>query len=222
MRPELVLTTIEGATVPAVPTTPKGLRTRRQLLDAARRVFARSGFVAARMTDVAEEAELSLGAVYRYFTNKESLFAELIADIHDELYEASRASGHDFAKDPRGALLEANRGYLQHYYDNRDVMRAFIESTTVEPRFREIWWRMRNRHVDRFVHVLHTAYPDHELRGIEARRTAEAMACLVEHSAYVWFAHEKMRHDSIDVEAATVTVTDAWHRAFFRTTRRRR
>lgn len=203
--------------MPAVPTTPKGLRTREQILAASRRVFARSGFVNARMSDVAAEAGLSLGGLYRYFTNKEAVFAELIADVHDELYRASSAPDHDFATDPRGALFAANRGYLQHYYDNRDVMRAFIESSTVEPRFRTIWWRMRDRHVDRFLHALTTAYPDHELEQTDARLAAEAMACLVEHSAYVWFAHDEMRGDKVDVDDAATTVTQAWHRTFFGT-----
>lgn len=206
--------------MPAVPTTPKGLKTREQILQAARQVFARVGFVGTRMSDVAEEAHLSLGGLYRYFTNKENLFAELIADIHDELYLASQAPRHDFKADPRGALYAANRGYLQHYYDNRDVMRAFIESSTVEPRFRELWWQMRNRHVDRFVHALTEAYPDHELTGSDAHLAAEAMACLVEHSAYVWFAHDALRTTPVDVDDAATTVTQAWHRTFFGTARR--
>ncbi|MQA06381.1 MAG: TetR family transcriptional regulator [Streptosporangiales bacterium] len=200
--------------MPAVPTTPKGLKTREHILQAARAVFARSGFVAARMSDVAEEAQLSLGGLYRYFTNKENLFAELIADIHDELYQASRAPDYDLAAEPRAALYEANRGYLQHYYDNRDVMRAFIESATVETRFRDIWWQMRNRHIDRFVHALAKAQPDRDATDPDTRLAAEAMACLVEHSAYVWFAHEAM-HDPVDIQAATATLTDTWYRTFF-------
>lgn len=35
---------------------------------------------------------------------------------------------HRFATSPYEALLEANAGYLPTYYDNRYVMRAFIEA----------------------------------------------------------------------------------------------
>ena len=69
--------------VPAVPTTPKGRRTWQQLLEAARAVFARDGYVNARMADIAEEAGLSMGALYRYFENKESVFEHLVTDIHE-------------------------------------------------------------------------------------------------------------------------------------------
>lgn len=205
--------------MPAFPTTPKGLATRTQILAAARLVFAGSGYVGARMSDVADEAKVSLGGLYRYFADKEDLFAALVADLSDDLYAASRAPRHDFAADPRGALYEANRGYLEHYHAHRDVMRAFVESATVEPRFRSLWWRIRDRHVDRFVHVLARTYPHHELDGKDARHAAEAMACLVEQSAYVWFAQEDLRGDPVDVDAAATTVTQAWHRTFFGTTR---
>jgi TetR/AcrR family transcriptional regulator, transcriptional repressor of aconitase len=46
---------------------------RRQILDAARRCFARNGFHATSMQDVLGEAGLSAGAVYRYFPGKEHI-----------------------------------------------------------------------------------------------------------------------------------------------------
>lgn len=199
----------------AVPTTPKGQRTREQILRAARRVFAHSGYVAARMSDVADEADLSLGGLYRYFTNKEDLFAEMIRDVHDELYEASRSGDHDFADEPFEALLSANRGYLQLYFDNRDVMRAFIEASTVDANFREIWWKMRNRHIDRFVDTMKSSYAGRLPERLDIPLAAEAMACMVEQTAYVWFAHEEMRKKPVSVKRAAETVTRAWHHMFF-------
>ncbi len=45
----------------AEPTTPKGRRTRDHLVNAGRTVFARDGYVNARMSDVAVAADYSLG-----------------------------------------------------------------------------------------------------------------------------------------------------------------
>ena len=67
-----------------------------------------------------------MGALYRYFKNKDDLFINLIGDIHEKMYLASRAQGYDFATVPFQALLAANRGYLAHYRENRDVIRALI------------------------------------------------------------------------------------------------
>jgi AcrR family transcriptional regulator len=201
--------------VPATPTTPKGIRTRRQILDAARRVFARDGFVRARMLDIAQEAGLSLGAVYRYFENKERLFEALIADIHEELYAASRAPHVNFASEPFAALLEANFGYLSHYRANRDVMRTLIEAANVDRFFRDVWWQMRARHTERFVAALHDAYGVGEVDGASVTVAADAVACMVEQAAYVWYAHEDLHGSDVPVETAAQIVTRAWYRLFF-------
>lgn len=55
-------------------------RTRRQLLDAAAEVFARRGYAAASVEEVAESAGFSVGAVYSNFANKDELFAALMTD----------------------------------------------------------------------------------------------------------------------------------------------
>jgi AcrR family transcriptional regulator len=53
-------------------------RTRRELLDAAAVVFARQGYHATSVDEVAEAAGYTKGAVYSNFTSKEQLFLELL------------------------------------------------------------------------------------------------------------------------------------------------
>ena len=43
--------------------------------------------------------------------------AKLLEGDTVKLFEASRTSVHRFADEPYAALLEANRGYLEHYLD---------------------------------------------------------------------------------------------------------
>ncbi|HZD01078.1 MAG TPA: TetR/AcrR family transcriptional regulator [Actinomycetes bacterium] len=50
---------------------------RRQILDAARRCFSRNGFHSTSMQDVFHEAELSAGAVYRYFSGKDAIIVAI-------------------------------------------------------------------------------------------------------------------------------------------------
>ena len=164
------------------------------------------------MSDIAAETGLSTGGLYRYFPGKEEVFAAVIADLHERLFEASAGHGHALATDPEAALLAANLGYLRVYHENRDVMRSFIQASEVDDRFREIWWRMRDRHVDRFLGALAQA-------GIQvdanARLRTEALACMTEQCAYVWFAHDARRHSHPTVAEAAQVVSDAWVRAFF-------
>jgi AcrR family transcriptional regulator len=53
-------------------------KTRADLLRAARRLFLRNGFVATSLSQIAEEAALTKGAVYSNFANKEELFLALL------------------------------------------------------------------------------------------------------------------------------------------------
>ena len=48
-----------------------------RILDAAERVFARAGFHAATMQDVAAEAGMSPGNLYRYFASKDAIIAAM-------------------------------------------------------------------------------------------------------------------------------------------------
>lgn len=201
--------------MPAVPTTRKGKKTRGQLLNAARRIFARDGFVATRMSDIADEAGMSMGGLYRYFRNKEDVFEHLVGDTHDRLYRASQARRHRFAQDPYASLLEANEGYLREYYENRDVMRVLVEAATVDTRFRDVWWTMRTRHAQRFLRSLERVAPDGPLDDEEKRVGADGMACMVEQAAYVWYGREELSDHKVPIEMAARILTRAWYGLFF-------
>ena len=201
--------------MPHVPNTTKGKLTRARLLDAARSVFARDGYVGTTMSGVATQAGMSLGGLYRYFKDKEDLFAALIADTHDDLFRASGTTKHRLDEEPYEALLESNTGYLTHYYNYRDVMRTLVEAASVEARFREFWWQMRNRHIARFTTVLKTKCGIEEINGLPAAITVEAMACMVEQSAYVWYAQDAMQESPMPVEQAAEVVSRIWYTTFF-------
>lgn len=62
-------------------------RKRREILDAAMRVFAREGYHRAKMEVVAEEAGIGKGTVYEYFKSKTDLFLAL----HDHMLAELKA-----------------------------------------------------------------------------------------------------------------------------------
>lgn len=72
---------------------------RDRLLDAAERCFARSGFHAATMAEIARAARVSAGAAYVYFGSKEDLIAGIAARDRDRLAAefAAIAEAPDFA-----------------------------------------------------------------------------------------------------------------------------
>jgi AcrR family transcriptional regulator len=184
------------------------------VLAAAATVFSRDGYVEARMSDVAAEAGVSNGALYRYFENKTDVFAALIANIHEEFYEYSGHTTHSLDDEPLEALSEANRGYMEHYYANRDVMRALIEAASVDERFRRILWDMRKRHVERFTRAMRRTHHLEAVAGVSIETATEAVVCMVEQCCYVWFAQESLGA-SVSVDEAVAITSHVWHAAMF-------
>src|ERR687889_1031649 len=70
--------------------TPKALRTRERILEAALGLFAEKGYEATTMRDVAREAGASLGLAYRYFASKEEFALALYMRLAEESEEWAR------------------------------------------------------------------------------------------------------------------------------------
>jgi TetR/AcrR family transcriptional regulator, mexJK operon transcriptional repressor len=61
----------------------RAARKRRAILDAARAVFLRNGYLGTSMDEVASVAAVSKATVYKYFADKESLFSEMVRTTLD-------------------------------------------------------------------------------------------------------------------------------------------
>lgn len=69
---------------------------RQQILDAARACFSLQGFHQTSIKDICREAELSPGAIYRYFPSKEHIIAATCTDCQQESVDfigAAKADG---------------------------------------------------------------------------------------------------------------------------------
>ncbi|MGA4851074.1 ScbR family autoregulator-binding transcription factor [Streptomyces sp. G5(2025)] len=65
----------------------RAIHTRKTILDAAASVFAETGFPAVTIKDVADKAELTKGAVYFHFTNKEAIAVAVADEFYRRLNE---------------------------------------------------------------------------------------------------------------------------------------
>src|SRR4051812_20477518 len=102
---------------------------RRQILDAAVKVFARQGFHACRVSDIADEAGVAYGLVYHYFTSKDegldTVFLERWNVLLDVIREADAGDGA--ARDK----LDRIAGFIvDSYAHDPDVMKVIIVEVT--------------------------------------------------------------------------------------------
>lgn len=77
---------------------------RRQILDAAVRVFARSGYHGSRVGDIAEEAGVAHGLLYHYFSSKEEVLQTVFRENWGQLIERFRVV--EASEEPAGEKLE--------------------------------------------------------------------------------------------------------------------
>lgn len=102
---------------------------RRQILDAAIRVFARQGFYSTRVSDIADEAGVAYGLVYHYFKSKDEVLNELFSERWSLLLAAiEEADGGGTS--PR-AKLEAVAGFIvDSYRHDPELMKVIIVEVT--------------------------------------------------------------------------------------------
>jgi TetR/AcrR family fatty acid metabolism transcriptional regulator len=105
---------------------------RRQILEAAVKVFARSGFHTSRVGDIAEEAGVAYGLVYHYFKSKEELLETIFRDTWTQMLARVReveGSGVPASEQVRQvtALL------LRTWRRDPDLVRVLVREVTRSP-----------------------------------------------------------------------------------------
>jgi AcrR family transcriptional regulator len=93
------------------------------LIEAAREVFERDGFLNARISDIAATANLSQGSFYHYFESKEQIFREVAEAQERRLTEPdAEATEAREQLSPREVIRRANRRYFERYRDAAELM----------------------------------------------------------------------------------------------------
>jgi AcrR family transcriptional regulator len=97
---------------------------RQRILEAARGVFFRDGFMAANLDEVAHGAGVAKGTLYRYFDNKAELYVAVLSD-NGEIFERKMRDALDPAILPAEQVRRISRFYLRHWMENPEYFRIF-------------------------------------------------------------------------------------------------
>jgi AcrR family transcriptional regulator len=189
----------------AEPRSPKGRRTRARLLQAGKAVFERDGFLQARITDIAAEAQISHGTFYHYFDSKESLFREIAEEVEVRLVSMNDIAGE--RGDAVDRIRAANRSYLQAYKQEARIMRVIEEVSRYDDEVRAV--RVKR---DDYLEVrLEAAIAHLQADGladtrIDTRYAARALGGMVARFAEVMF----IGGGSYDLDTAVEQLTLLW------------
>ncbi len=103
---------------------------RERILEAALKVISKKGYESATIEMIAEQAGVSKGSVYRYYSSKENLVKEIINAMFDVLAEKINDSMHEDL-DALGIIELHLRSYLEFIEDNKDFYRMLLNSRNI-------------------------------------------------------------------------------------------
>jgi AcrR family transcriptional regulator len=124
---------------------------REQILRAATRAFARTGYTATSLDDVAAEAGVTHVIVYRHFASKSDLYRAVLERARNRL--AGTVGTDDYDERTIPALLQAAA-------DDPDGFRLLFRHAAREPEFRDVVDGLRASSTDIAQHHLTEAIPD--------------------------------------------------------------
>lgn len=102
---------------------------RRAILDAAVKVFARQGFHACRVADIADEAKVAYGLVYHYFPSKDEILNTLFLERWEVMLQTIReVDGQDASV--REKLVAIASFIVDSYAHDPDLMKVIIVEVT--------------------------------------------------------------------------------------------
>jgi TetR/AcrR family transcriptional regulator, fatty acid metabolism regulator protein len=102
---------------------------RRNILDAAVRVFARQGFHSTRVSDIADEAGVAYGLVYHYFDSKDEVLNELFSERWSLLLAAIEEADRSSVP-PRDKLAAVAAFIVDSYRHDPELMKVIIVEVT--------------------------------------------------------------------------------------------
>ena len=104
-------------------------RRRRQIMDAAIACFRRRGFHQATMAEICAEAEISAGALYRYFSSKADIIGAIAEDKRGESDEAFMRASEEQGFIP--AICLAARAFFEKFADGDGALIAEIMAEAI-------------------------------------------------------------------------------------------
>jgi AcrR family transcriptional regulator len=106
--------------------------TRQEILQAALKCFAHSGYAAASVQQIVDDARVSKPSLYYYFRDKAGLFQALVDEAHDERYRLMQAAAAGFP-DLKSQLVELLTALFNYLQKNRELMRIAFATAFAAP-----------------------------------------------------------------------------------------
>ncbi len=102
---------------------------RNSILNSAVKVFRENDYNKASMNSIAQEANISVGNIYRYFKNKEELFDVIVKDLAEKIMSImDKCKNGETIDEIFERLKDCIDEFVDLYTDNKDVFIILIKA----------------------------------------------------------------------------------------------
>lgn len=191
--------------------TKRGEQTRRLIVDAARRVFERDGYLDVGVAEIVKEAGVARGSFYTYFPAKIDVFRVVADEVAVAMDEALAPRPDDEPLDVIDALRRSHRLYMAAYRDNAAMYALTEQLAHIDAQITERRITRHRRDLERIGGRIRRwqarglADP-----GVDPVATAAALLALTRHLCY-WF-YVRGDEGLYTEDAAAGALNDAWIR----------
>lgn len=154
-------------------------RRRAQILAAATRVFAKRGFAATDLQDVADALKVGKGTLYRYFPSKVELFQAAVDDVMVRMRATiDQAAGeHD---DPLVRISAAISAYLRFFHDHPRYVELLIqERAAFRDRKKPTYFVFREANAERWRDLYRDLIRQGRIRDIPTDRITDMLGDMI-------------------------------------------
>jgi AcrR family transcriptional regulator len=170
-------------------------RTRRELAEAASRLFAERGYASTTIQDIVEAVDVSPRTFFRYFPCKEDVVIAIASFSMDDVI--GFVSEHPFTESLESVLRAAFAELLAAVRSNPDAARSFQLTLRETPTLRGRWLEEQRRSRDRLAEALAPWFPS-ESSPLAAHLAAGIALVIVDEVMALW-ADRPSQPDPLDL-----------------------
>jgi TetR/AcrR family transcriptional regulator, fatty acid metabolism regulator protein len=153
--------------------SPKRMSKRQAIIEAAINVFARKGYLKAKISEVAEKANVADGTVYLYFKNKDDLLIHAMREMmEDKLSKIRRKIAKE--KTAWDKLFKFAELHIELYTKNPEVARFMVVEIRQSQEFYKKYptFAPLNEYVDYVQALVNDAITEGSIRKIDSKTLA--------------------------------------------------
>lgn len=187
----------------STPQTARAIDSRERVKAAARRVFQREGFTESRVNEIAAEAGVAVGTLYRYFCDKREILLELFQDFYQTLYVSSRSPWEP--SDLSGGVYETTVRYFKLYSENADLYSDMGQLMQNDREAAEIFHSARKLFYDRIYRALERWKVVRAVRpDVDSNVAAALLGGMTEQYAYLAYVTGQLCADDMNHVASQI------------------